>query len=514
MKGKVMKHKVVFLPLDERPCNYKFPFDIFKNSNLEIKRPDKKLMGDKKKPADFQAIKNFLIKETKEATALVIAIDTLLYGGIIPSRLHHYQEDELLKRINVIRKIKTNNPNIIIYGYHLIMRTPQYNSSDEEPDYYEHVGKDIFNLGFFTHKEELGIINDEERQKLKKIKVKKEYLNDFLGRRKINLGLTKKSVCLVNENIIDFLIIPQDDAAEFGWTAKDQEKIRTQIKEFNVSNKVYMYPGADEVANNLLARLMNKLLNIQPKIYIKYNSLSAPWTIPSLEDRYLDTTIKYQILACGAIPVSSMSEADALLYVNAPSDKMITAPYQFELKGRGFTVFRNLVEFIESIKYSLTTLNKPVILADLAFGNGGDVELVRMLNQENILMDLASYSGWNTSANALGTALAQGLVYLRFGRTKEHLNFLALRFVEDIGYCALTRRKVIETDLTLNGFNYFDVKESEGLISEIVKKYLTDFINQELTSIKDNITIDKVYMPWRRMYEVGLEITYKEGVKK
>lgn len=511
---KNISNKVVFLPLDERPCNYKFPFDIFRNSNLNVIRPRKDLMGDKKTPARFEDIKKFLLDETKDADALVIAIDTLLYGGIISSRLHYYEEKELIERIKIIKEIKDNNPNIIIYAYHLIMRTPQYNSNDEEPDYYEYVGKDIFNLGFLRHKKELGIINDEELIKLKSIKIKEEYLNDFLNRRKINLSLTKKSLEFVNERIIDFLIIPQDDAAEFGFTAKDQEEIRTQIKKFNIGALVYMYPGADEVANNLLARLSNKVLNIQPKIYIKYNSLSAPWTIPSLEDRYLDTTIKYQILACGGIPSTNMKDADVLLYVNAPSDKMITAPYQFELKGRGFTVLRNMVEFIESIKYSLNILKKPVILADLAFGNGGDVELLRMLNKENILMDLAAYSGWNTSANSLGTALAQGLVYANFGKTKEHQDFLALRYIEDVGYCALIRRKVTENDLIPNGFNYFDVKESEGLIAEIVRKYLIDFVETELTTIKDNISIDKVYMPWRRMYEVGLEITYKEGMKK
>ncbi len=514
MKMKKPNNKVVFLPLDERPCNYKFPFDIFKNGNLNITRPPKNLMGDKKRAADFQKIKQFLLEETENADALIIAIDTLLYGGIIPSRLHYHKEDELIKRIEVLKEIKANNPSIIIYAYHLIMRTPQYNSSDEEPDYYEYVGKDIFNLGFLSHKKELGIISNEELSKLKNIKVKEEYLNDFLERRKINLNLTKKSVEYVNDKIIDFLIIPQDDAAEFGFTAKDQEEIRTQIKKYNINTLVYMYPGADEVANNLFARLSNKLLNVQPKIYIKYNSLSAPWTIPSLEDRYLDTTIKYQILACGAIPITNMKDADAILYVNAPSDKMITAPYQFELKGRGFTVFRNMVEFIENIKYALNILKKPVILADLAFGNGGDVELLRMLNKENILMDLAAYSGWNTSANALGTALAQGLVYVNFGKTQEHLNFLALRYIEDVGYCALVRRKVMENDLTSNGFNYFDVKESEGLIAEVVRKYLLEFIEKELTSIKENISLDKVYMPWRRMYEVGLEVTYKEGIEK
>lgn len=508
-----LKNRIVFIPLDERPCNYSFPYEIFKKTNLEIIRPEISLMGYKKTPAKYEVIKEFLLKETKEAFGLVIAIDTLLYGGIIPSRLHYYDEVELEKRLDILKEIKKNNPHIIIYAYHLIMRTPGYNSNDEEPDYYQEYGRNIFKTGFLGHKLELEIASKEEKEEYNNLFVPKEYLEDFLKRRKINLNSTRKSIELTNDKIINFLIIPQDDSATHGFTAKDQDVIKNDIYKYKLENDVYMYPGADEVANVLMARFLNKVNNKTPKLYLKYNSLTAPKTIPSLEDRYLDLTIRSQILATGSLVTTSVKEADVVLYINAPSDQMITAPYQFELKGKGFNVERNMPEFIESLKHTLYILNKPVILADLAFGNGGDVELLRIINKEKLLMDLASYSGWNTSANALGTALGQGLVFLLYGNTKNHKDFLTLRYVEDVGYCALTRRKVTENFLALHGFNYFDVLETHGLVSKKVFEELSDFIKKELTSISDNIVLEEVYMPWKRMYEVGIKLRYEEKMR-
>ncbi len=42
--------KVLYLPLDERPCNYHYPYDIAEaNNKIEIIRPDLELLGLKKK---------------------------------------------------------------------------------------------------------------------------------------------------------------------------------------------------------------------------------------------------------------------------------------------------------------------------------------------------------------------------------------------------------------------------------------------------------------------------------
>ena len=96
--------KVVLLPLDERPCNFDFPSYLYKESDLQIVRP--KELGDKKNPADMEAVAAFLEKECVDADFAVLAMDTLLYGGLIPSRLHHFTEEEVTNRLALLRKIK------------------------------------------------------------------------------------------------------------------------------------------------------------------------------------------------------------------------------------------------------------------------------------------------------------------------------------------------------------------------------------------------------------------------
>ena len=127
--------KVVLLPLDERPCNFDFPDFLYKNSGLKIVRPDE--LGDKKNPADLFKVASFLKKECADADYAVLAMDTLLYGGLIPSRLHHFSEEEVSERLALLKKIKENNPKLRIFAFQCIMRCPKYSSSDEEPDYYE-----------------------------------------------------------------------------------------------------------------------------------------------------------------------------------------------------------------------------------------------------------------------------------------------------------------------------------------------------------------------------------------
>src|SRR5690606_27941629 len=104
-------------------------------------------------------------------------------------------------------------------------------------------------------------------------------------------------------------------------------------------------------------RMANKIYNRQPKMYIKYPSATSGMIIPTMEDRMLDTSVKYQITALGGIVVSSISEADMVVFVNAPSDRMLPSSHQ-HVKGRGYTVQRNMVEFVESIDYCINVLNK------------------------------------------------------------------------------------------------------------------------------------------------------------
>jgi len=225
-----MAQKIIYLPLDERPCNYQFPLDIFADTDIGVTVPPSAAMGQKKQPGDYNRIKEFLLTESENAYGAVISIDTLLYGGIVPSRLHYLSESELSARLDLLSELKKRHPKLIIYAFQLIMRTPQYSFSEEEPDYYAICGREIFLYGYYQNKAQLGIITDEERKSLEKIQIEPEYLNDYLKRRELNAVFNRKTLDLLASGIIDFLIIPQDDASEYGYPSIDQAALRRIIR--------------------------------------------------------------------------------------------------------------------------------------------------------------------------------------------------------------------------------------------------------------------------------------------
>ena len=497
-----MKTKIVLLPLDERPCNYQFPVKLFSHDDIDIVTPKK--LGDKKAPADLESINEFLTRECKDATGLVISLDTLLYGGLVPSRIQDENETKLKERLRILSDIKNSNPKLIIYAFNVIMRCPAYSSSDEEPDYYEDCGKEIHELGAVLHKRRLEMEIDTPIDELKN-KIPKEYLDDYISRRRVNKELNLASLELISEKTIDALVIPQDDSAQFGFAAMDQGEVRRVIADKLLEDKVLMYPGADEVELTLISRMINVLKEKKPKVYLKYVSEAAKSIIPLYEGNMLSGTLKYHVLSAGCQLTDSYEMADIVMVATAPAGGMEEAAYQPSTKPEYYAE-RNLAEMLDFIKERLRE-GKIVTIADNAYANGGDLQILRLLNENNLLMKIDGYAGWNTSANTIGTALAEAIDAYHFKKTKGHLDFLGQRYVEDLGYCALVRGKVI-SELEKYGMNYFDVKEADGDISKLVKKDLDEFIAKELSSLDGKLRIISLTLPWRRMFEADICVSY------
>jgi hypothetical protein len=503
-------NKIVYVPLDERPCNYHFPNQIFNQGNVLVITPPEALMGYKKSPADVEGLSKWLLSTTKDAFGLVVALDTLIYGGIVPSRLHYLDAKILKCRLQILATIKKNNPEIIIYGFSLIMRCPQYNSEDEEPNYFLYHGKDIHNYGYYHHLQELNILSEADKQKLDKITIPKDYLADFKNRRQVNCQLNIEALSLVEQEIISFFTIPQDDSSKYGWTAKDQILIREVIKQKHLMNMVYMYPGADEAGCVLMSRMVCSLNKLSPKVLIKYPNANCEKMIPSLEDRYLDTTVKYHILACGGLVVNSLKECDVVLFINAPTDYMRSS-FSKEKPGRGLEVLRNVVESMEFLDYAFHEKGKPIIVGDITYGNGSDLEIYHLLAQKNLLLSLAGFGGWNTASNAIGCAIAMGYSYLVNKKTAQHLNFLVSRYVEDIGYCGYVRQMMMKEVLPLKrGFSYFNARTKNGVIAKEILKRLKVFVTDNMKELSTHLQIKKLELPWRRLYEIDLNVKYQE----
>ncbi|MEH6858905.1 DUF4127 family protein, partial [Priestia megaterium] len=89
-------NKIMYLPLDERPCNYKFPVKLAELTDLELIVPNRSLLGNKKKPADVSGLQEWLLENCQDASYLIVSIDMLVYGGIVPSRIHNLTKEECI----------------------------------------------------------------------------------------------------------------------------------------------------------------------------------------------------------------------------------------------------------------------------------------------------------------------------------------------------------------------------------------------------------------------------------
>ncbi|WP_054956361.1 DUF4127 family protein [Paenibacillus dakarensis] len=499
--------KIVYLPLDERPCNYDFPALLVKDTKITMVRPSLEWMGRKKQPGNTDQLGAWLQEECRDAYGAVVSLDTLLYGGIVPSRLHDLDEAAIRQRMERLREVKRENPDLKLFAMHLIMRCPQYSSSDEEPEYYGVYGREIFRKGYISHRMELGLASEAELEELRAIEavLPQEVEDDYLGRRLVNLSANQLALRYVEEGIIDFMIVPQDDSAPYGWTAKDQQLLRSEMSHRNTELHALMYPGADEAGCTLTIRMINEMNGDMPLVYPRYAGAGSPFVIPLYEDRPLSESVKYQILAAGGQVASSAQEADIILLVNAPGAEMVESNDQ-PSTGSSYQVLRNIVELVEYGKFMMKRFGKPVAVADVAYANGGDLQLLKLLRQQGILFDLSGYAGWNTSSNTLGTVIAQMMLYLRYGKTKAHMDFLALRYTEDLGYCTAVRRSLTDNEVQAMGYSYFNIDGERGQIAGLVKERLAQFVRGHVDTDDIRVEIMDVYMPWNRMFETGVTV--------
>jgi hypothetical protein len=499
--------KTLLLPLDERPCNYMFPQMIgASNREICIIAPDKAILGDKKTAADAGKLRQFLMDNAAGCTNAVLSMDMLVYGGLIPSRLHHLSKEEALSRLDVLREMKSANPGIKIYVFDCIMRTPQYNSSDEEPDYYADYGYSLFRRKYLLdYRERHDSLADEQLAELDAIKIPQEFIDDYEKRRLFNEFVNIEVVNCLEKGYVDFLVIPQDDSSPYGYTAISQKNVMREIKNKNLDLKIMIYPGADEVALSLLARAWNDHKGIEPKVFPFYASVLGPTIVPLFEDRPMFESLKSHLRVCGAKLAHSPQEADFVLAVNSPG-KFMQDTYDTEFDV-SYTSFRNLPDFAMQIKEHIDA-GRPVAVCDSAYCNGGDIQFIHYLDRLDVLDRLLSYAGWNTNCNTLGTTLAQACIG---GRTQEDasgvLHNLLYRIIEDACYQGVVRHDVSAVDLPKMNLDSSDITPELSKVELVIREKLQKYYETLNLSKKHGVNINSIFSPWKRMFEIGMEIS-------
>ena len=122
------------------------------------------------------------------------------------------------------------------------------------------------------------------------------------------------------------------------------------------------------------------------------------------------------------------------------------------------------------------------------------------------LTDLPAYAGWNTSSNTLGTAICEAVFVWLFGQTEQSKLFVAERYAEDAGYCGYVRRYMCDNVLPGWGLDYFHADGKSGKVSARVEQELNAFLADKLPQVAAKYKVSHCSMPWRRMFEVRLDM--------
>lgn len=474
---------IAFIPIDNRPVCYTLPEQICAiDSDINLFMPKREFLGSLTKYADVEAIFDWL-KKLPQMDAIVMCLDTVAYGGLIPSRRCSDTFEKIKTRVENLKKI-LENKKAKIYAFSSIMRISNNNVNEEEKEYWSKWGKKIFEYSYQTHKlgTESCITNV----------IPSEILDDYIATRKRNFEINKLYLEYQKQGLFNTLVFSKDDCAEYGFNvqeAKALEKLGGFVK-----------TGADEIPLTLLARaIMKKLKPVSEKETSRVGKTQcshrdkcqetgmkiAPiFLVPeckdlisNYEDVSIEKSVKGQIELAGC-SVCEPDDADILLYVNNFVD------HQGEIVMKVPT---------QTFSGKWQKPSKPYMVADVRFANGADNAFVKQLFEVGFDENFLGYSAWNTSANSLGSLICGAIVFkvakmqnnvgkdFYFGR--NFLKLQTVRLLDDWAYQANVRQQLTSPD--------------EKLVKELMKPY------EEKVFEVLGVNYDTSYkFPWNRLFEV------------
>jgi hypothetical protein len=451
--------RVLLLPCDTRPPTLELPHQLARVAGVEMRSPPLEILNHLDQPGDVEAIADWLRRESRAADGVILTLETLTLGGMIPARRVSDPLEAALGRLEVLREVKRDHPHLRLLAYGVIVRVAHDDDPLEEKPYYGEWGAALRRVSEWTDRVERGADPSELEAAIRA--VPREILEDWLATRERNHALHQAAIGLLQEGVLDHLCLTLDDTTPYGLAARDRRRLEARIDGLNLWPKADVYPGADEVAAVLLARALVNASGRKPRVWVRYPSALAPHSLMLYEDRVLGELVKAHLRAAGCVAASSPEDADLILAVNAPTHRQ--AHRQPDLEAVD-TANRHLPEFVERIAEDLAA-GRRVTVADVAYANGAEERFTRLLLAGVDVTRLAGYAAWNTAGNTLGSAIACGVCAL-YGSDPLALAEATLsRLVDDWLYQGRVRGEVREALANPSPFDLGELKpRAEALI--------------------------------------------------
>jgi hypothetical protein len=491
---------IIYIPEDNRPVCLDYVTETAQAAGVNIIAPPATLLAGREYKGNADLLWTWLLDNVKDADALVVSSDSLLYGGLVSSRTHSFSAETLEKRLANFAALKQLNPTVRLYVFGTIMRTPHASAGGVEPDYYEEYGPDIFQLTALQDKAETGQLTHQEQSQLQALStlLPKDILTDWFARRSKNYALNVKLLNYVKKDIFDYLILGRDDCSPLSQSHKESRHLAQESAELPVS-KYTSFPGADQLGMLMVIRAINDYRHEMPVVGVNYAPGAGGHTIPSYEDKETGETINLQIISAGGILLSAPLSPDLIIAVNTPENGITLEAGTTANQPK---VTPNIVKFVNGIEQYINE-RKAVAVGDISFANGADNGLMRELSRRKMFPRLAAYSGWNTASNTLGYAISQGMLAKHMNYTAKN-RLITVRLLDDWAYQANIRTQLVEEVLGRHQENYFYLDDLGPLVTTTAQQKLSAFAKREFPYF--TVTNMRASFPWNRMFEVQIDL--------
>jgi hypothetical protein len=461
--------RVLFLPCDTRPQTLEMPLQLARVAGLEVRLPDLGMLNHLNQPGNTRAIAQWLRQEAAWADALILTLETLTLGGMIPARRVSDSLEDALARLEVLPELRRINPKLRILAYGVIVRVAHDNDPLEEKPYYGEHGPGLRKIGEWMDRVERGgnpaQINAAQLEEARRA-VPAEVLQDWLGTRERNHAIHQRALEMLSDGVLEYLCLTLDDTTPYGLAARDRRRLEARIDALNLWDRADVYPGADEVAAVLLARALVNAFRRKPSVWVRYPSSLAEQAVMLYEDRPLGELLKAHLRAAGCVPASRLSTADIVLAVNTPAVRQAHRQPDFEVVD---TASRHLPEFVDRIRDDLRA-QRTVTVADVAYANGAEERFTNLLLNAVDVTQLGGYAAWNTAGNTLGSAIASGVIALHCADPVALIEANFSRLVDDWLYQGRVRAEVREA---LQNPSPFDLGELKPMAETEVATRIT-----------------------------------------
>lgn len=490
---------ILYVPQDDRPVDYEYTVSTAEAAGYQVLTPPAQYLSGMNFHGSPDKLMAWVDANAGKADAMVLSIDSLVYGGLVDSRKHNLPMETLTARLEKVEALHKSHKNVPIYVFSTVMRSPWAGGKGVEPDYYLTMGSDIYQLASLQAKMDEEGLNPQERNDWFAImrRVPMEYLQDWYNRRRKNMSINYRLIDDARKGVFTYYSLGHDDNSVS--TQSSLESKYLEMAGTGIPKTVFgSFPGADQLGLLLITRASNDFNNYHPKITVIYPLGGGEKTVPRYDGQAIGKTIASHVEAIGGTMVDN-ERPDLLLAVNTPLTTSTTESANFE----NFPIMlQSTRDFLTQIEKAVN-LDIPVSIVDMAFSNGSDNTLVYGLYQDKMMYRLAAYNGWNTASNSVGYGIAQG-VLSKYMTADAHRDMLTTQYLDNWAYQANVRDYIYRMQQKLEAgvvTQYYPTlnEELQSRTKEQLQRYASTYLGI------DPKTVD-VTLPWQRLFEVYVDV--------